>query len=101
MRIAKRLAIMSVAVIAGGIGLPAMAAADPLTPPPPNEIEYLNQLRRVFAAYQDPTEFRSDGELLELGRQVCFMRSKGIVGAGATLITPAINQLAPIYLCPN
>lgn len=76
------------------------APAEPLTPLSPGELEYLGQLRQVFSEYRDPTEFRSDGELLQLGRDVCRRRDLGIVGAPATLVTPAISQLALIYLCP-
>lgn len=77
------------------------AAAEPLTPLSPAEIEYLGELRQVFSAYRDPTEFRSDGELLDLGRYVCRQRDdNGLVGYGATLVTPAVTQLALVHLCP-
>jgi hypothetical protein len=76
-------------------------AAEPLTPLSPAEIEYLGELRQVFSAYRDPTEFRSDGELLDLGRYVCRQRDdNGLVGYGATLVTPAVTQLALVHLCP-
>lgn len=78
-----------------------VAAAEPLTPLSPAEVEYLQQLRSVFAAHQDPTAFRSDGELLDQGRMVCHQRENGLVGAAATLVTPAVTQLAFTYLCPR
>ncbi|MGV0714527.1 hypothetical protein ABQE93_03870 [Mycolicibacterium sp. XJ662] len=81
-------------------GVPS-APAEPLTPLSPAEVEYLGQLRQVFSQYRDPAEFRSDGELLDLGRYVCEQRDIGLVGAGATMVSPAIIQLAFIYLCPN
>lgn len=77
------------------------ALAEPLTPLTQAEADYLQQLHRVFATYRDPAEFRSDGELLDLGRYVCIQSSHGLVGYGATQITPAITQLALIYLCPS
>ncbi|MDA4108695.1 hypothetical protein MHOL44478_15725 [Mycobacterium holsaticum DSM 44478] len=77
------------------------ASAEPLTPLSPAEVEYLTQLRQVFSQYRDPAEFRSDGELLSLGRYVCEQRDIGIVGSGATMVTPAISQLAFLHLCPN
>lgn len=82
------------------IGVPS-APAEPLTPLSPAEVEYLGQLRQVFSEYRDPAEFRSDGELLDLGHRVCRQRDDGVVGSGATLLTPAISQLAFVYLCPN
>ncbi|ORA61120.1 hypothetical protein BST23_21890 [Mycolicibacterium elephantis] len=88
------------ALVVSLAGAPA-APAEPLTPLSPAEIEYLGQLRQVFSEYRDPAEFRSDGELLELGRYVCRQRDKGIVGAAATMTSPAISQLAFIHLCPS
>ena len=82
-------------------GAPGPVSADPMTPPSPAEIEYLGQLRQVFSAYRDPVEFRSDGELLNLGRFVCEQHSRGLVGYEATLVSPAIVQLALIHLCPT
>lgn len=77
------------------------APAEPLTPLSPAENEYLTQLRHVFSQYRDPTEFRGDGELLDLGRMACAQRDNGLAGYEATLITPAVVQLAFIYLCPR
>lgn len=76
------------------------AQADPLVPPTPAEIAFLDHARKVFAASHDPTSFRSDGELLSYGHYVCDKRAAGYVGTSATLVTPAITQLAFIYLCP-
>lgn len=76
------------------------AHAEPLTPLTPGEIQYLDQLRQVFAAKHDPAAFRSDGELLVRGRFVCEKRDAGQVGQTATFQTPAITQLALLYLCP-
>ncbi|MEH3136460.1 MAG: hypothetical protein PGN30_15850 [Mycolicibacterium neoaurum] len=76
------------------------AKADPLVPPTPAEVAFLDHARKVFAASHDPTSFRSDGELLGYGRYVCDKRAAGYVGAPATLVTPAVTQLALIYLCP-
>ncbi len=76
------------------------AHADPLVPPTPAEIDYLDHARLVFAANHDPVAFRSDGELLNLGRYACDKRAAGFVGTEATLVTPALTQLAFIYLCP-
>lgn len=78
----------------------APAGAEPLTPLTANEVQYLEQLRKVFAASHDPTAFRGDGELLTDGHFVCANREAGLVGEGATFKTPAITQLAFIYLCP-
>lgn len=88
------------ALVASLTGAPS-APAEPLTPLSPAELEYLAQLRHVFSKYRDPTEFRSDGELLRLGRYVCQQRDFGLVGYEATLVTPAVAQLAPVYLCPS
>jgi hypothetical protein len=77
------------------------AQAEPLTPLNPAELQYLEQLHRVFSVSHDPLGFRSDGELLDRGRYVCNRRDVGLVGQGATLQSPAITQLALIYLCPK
>lgn len=76
------------------------AHADPLVPPTPAEIAYLNHAHQVFAVSHDPVAFRSDGELLDLGRFACDKRAAGFVGTESTLVTPALTQLAFIYLCP-
>lgn len=77
------------------------ANAEPLTPLNPAELQYLEQLHRVFTVSHDPLGFRSDGELLDRGRYVCERRGLGSVGQAATLEPPAITQLAFIYLCPK
>jgi hypothetical protein len=77
------------------------AQAEPLTPLSPAELQYLEQLRRVFSVSGDPIAFRSDGELLDRGRYVCSVRDRGLVGQEATLQPPAITQLAFVYLCPS
>ncbi|MDO3402717.1 hypothetical protein QWI29_21975 [Mycolicibacterium neoaurum] len=79
----------------------APVQAEPLTPPTPGEVQYLEQLRRVFAISHDPAEFRSDGELLSYGRFVCDRRTHGFVGQATTMMPPAITQLAFLYLCPE
>lgn len=92
------------AVVAIAVGAaPALAdplTSDPLTPLTPNEVQYLDQLRKVFAAKHDPAAFRSDGELLGDGHFVCAKRDVNQVGQAVTFMTPAITQLAFIYLCP-
>lgn len=88
------------ALVTSLTGAPS-APAEPLTPLSPAELEYLGQLRHVFSMYRDPTEFRSDGELLRLGRYVCQQRKSGLVGYEATLVTPAVVQLAFVHLCPS
>jgi hypothetical protein len=56
----------------------------------------------VLTVGHDNAVQRSDGELLVAGRYVCEKRaSHGAVGTEATLVTPAITQLAFIYLCPS
>lgn len=81
--------------------IPAQTAhADPLTPPTPAEIKYLDHAHLVFAASHDPAAFRSDGELLSDGWYACDKRAAGFVGTESTLVTPALTQLAFIYLCP-
>lgn len=84
------------------IGMTAVqpAHADPLIPPTPAEINFLEQARLVFAASHNPVSFRSDGQLLSDGWYACNKRAAGFVGAEATLVTPALSQLAFIYLCP-
>jgi hypothetical protein len=77
------------------------AQAEPLTPLNPAELQYLEQLHRVLPLSHDPIAFRSDGELLNRGRYVCRQRDQGVVGQAATLESPAITQLAFIYLCPQ
>ncbi|MDQ2638934.1 MAG: hypothetical protein M3Y83_18915 [Actinomycetota bacterium] len=78
-----------------------VAQAEPLTPLTPNELQYLEQLHEVLSVTRDNAAFHSDGELLDTGRYVCHQRTTGLVGYGATLVSPAITQLAFIYLCPN
>jgi hypothetical protein len=78
-----------------------VAEAEPLTPLGPSELQYLEQLHRVFAVSPDPMAFRSDGELLLRGRRVCYQRSQGFVGPAATSQPSALIQLAFIYLCPE
>lgn len=95
--------LLAVPLLTLGVSLTGAphAQAEPLTPLSPAEIEYLGQLRHVFSAYRDPAEFRSDGELLNLGRFVCDQRDRGLVGYEATLVSPAIVQLALVQLCPT
>ena len=78
------------------------AQAEPLTPLTPAELQYLEQVRKVLTVSHNNAAQRSDGELLVAGRYVCKNRiSHGVVGTEATLVTPAITQLAFIYLCPS
>lgn len=76
------------------------AHADPLLPLTQAEIDYLSHARQVFAVSHNPVSFRSDGQLLSDGWYACDKRAAGFVGAEATLVTPALTQLAFIYLCP-
>ena len=77
------------------------AQAEPLTPLTPDELQYLDQARRVFAVSHDPVAFRSDGELLIDGRYACGKRDAGYVGTEATAVSPVLIQLAFVYLCPK
>ena len=93
------------ALVAAAIGLVSspLGHADhegPLTPLTPGETQYLDQLHKVFAAQHDPVAFRSDGELLTLWEFACDKAKTGQIGQGATFQTPAVTQLALIYLCP-
>ena len=96
-RMLAGLVLATAAAVATG---PA-AQAEPLTPLTPAEVQYLAQLHRVFAAARNPIAFRGDGELLARGWSVCTLGDLGFVGQPGTLQTPAINQLAHIYLCPK
>lgn len=101
MTIPKRLLVgplLAIAMIMTGV---QVAHAEPLTPLTPGELQYLEQLHRVLRASHNPIAFRSDGELLARGRKTCTLRDIGFVGEPATAETPAINQLAHIYLCPS
>jgi hypothetical protein len=75
--------------------------AEPLTPLTPDEIQYLEQARKVLAAAQDPMVFRGDGRLLVDGRYACDRRATNMVGSSGTFVAPALTQLAFIYLCPQ
>lgn len=77
------------------------AQAEPLTPLSPGEVQYLDQLRRVLSVSHDPAGFRGDGELLDAGRFACNRRAAGFVGSPVTYLSPAVVQLALIYLCPT
>ena len=101
MRIPKYLLMGPLLALAVSLTGAPSAPAEPLAPLSAAEVEYLGQLRQVFSEYRDPAEFRSDGELLDLGRFVCQQRDRGLVGYGATLVTPAIVQGALVQLCPN
>lgn len=79
-----------------------VAPADPLTPPTPAEMQFLDQARRLLPIAPDSmVAFNSDGELLDQGRQACFMRDNGRVGYEASMLPPVITQLALVYLCPK
>ncbi|BBU21255.1 hypothetical protein PFJ02_11510 [Mycobacterium xenopi] len=76
--------------------------ADPLTPPTPAEMQFLDQARRLLPITPDSmVAFNSDGELLDQGRQACFMRDQGRVGYEASMLPPIVTQLALVYLCPK
>ncbi len=79
-----------------------VAHSDPLIPPSPGELQYLDQARRLLPGSGDPVAVNSDGELLDLGRYSCFRRdSTGLIGYEATYVSPILTQLAFIYLCPQ
>jgi hypothetical protein len=88
-------------VVGASLAGAQQAQAEPLTPLSPAELQYLEQLHRVFSVSHDPIAFRSDGELLNRGRDACLQRDRGFVGQASTLQSPAITQLAFIYLCPQ
>ncbi|WP_131815186.1 hypothetical protein [Mycolicibacterium holsaticum] len=52
-------------------------------------------MRRVLPGSGDPVAFNSDGELLDKGRYVCYMRDANeLVGYEATLVSAIVTQLA-------
>jgi hypothetical protein len=78
------------------------APAEPLTPPTPAEMQFLDQARRLLPIAPDSmVAFNSDGELLDQGRQACFMRDHGKVGYESSMLPPVITHLALVYLCPK
>jgi hypothetical protein len=89
-----------VAMAASAVASP-LAHAEPLTPLTPDEVQYLDQARRVFSVSHDPVAFRSDGELLGDGRYACDYKRAGYVGTEATGVSPVLIQLAFIHLCPK
>lgn len=102
----KRMLVVALAgvLLTGSVclGGPPAAQAEPLVPPSPAEIEYLNQLHRILPGTHDPLAFSNDAELLAKGRYVCYMRDANeLVGYEATLVSATVTQLAFIYLCPN
>ncbi len=99
----KVLAAGALLAVPLGLADAPVARADPLIPPTPAEIEYLDHAHRVLSVTQDPmVEFQSDGELLDKGRYACYFRDTyGLVGQSATIVSPIITQLAFIYLCPQ
>jgi hypothetical protein len=91
--------LLAIAMIVAGA---QPAQAEPLTPLTPAELQYLEKVRAVLTVSHNNADQRSDGELLVTGRDACTKRaSHGMVGTEANLITPAITQLAFIYLCPS
>jgi hypothetical protein len=78
-----------------------VAQADPLVPPTPAEIKFLDDLHRAFPGTHDPAAFHSDGVLLDTGWLACEKRKVGLVGFQATGVSPIITQIAFIDLCPN
>ena len=99
MKSRKGLAAGALAAVCVAVTAPS-AVAEPLTPLTRGELQFLEHARQVLPAAHDPVAFRSDGELLRMGRFVCARSAEGFVGPAATLTSPVINQLAPIYLCP-
>jgi hypothetical protein len=81
---------------------PPVALADPLIPPTPGEIQFVEQARRILPGTGDPIAFNSNGELLGRGRQACLKRdSYNAIGQDVTYVSPIITQLAFVYLCPQ
>lgn len=86
--------------LAGAVACAQSAQAEPLTPLTSGETQFLDNVRQVLVASNDHTAFRSDGELLAYGHYACDKRAAGYVGVEATLVNPAITQVAFIFLCP-
>ncbi|MGV0870632.1 hypothetical protein [Mycolicibacterium sp. XJ879] len=106
MRLIKRRLLLTLAVVwlTGPLwpGGSPVVGAEPLVPPTPAEIDYLDQLRKILPGTGDPVAFNNDAELLAKGRYVCYMRDANeLVGYEATLVSATVTQLAFIYLCPN
>lgn len=98
-----RMALAAALLVASAVELigAQSAHADPLTPLTPNEIQYLEQARKVMATTHDPTAFLGDGRLLTDGRYACARRATDVVGSSGTYVDPIVTQLAFIYLCPQ
>jgi hypothetical protein len=75
--------------------------ADPLIPPTPAEIEYLEHLHHILPGTGDLEAFHSDGVLLDRGRLACYRRDQGFIGYRATYVSPVIAQVAFADLCPR
>lgn len=97
----SRLAAMLFATMTAEFFGAQSAHAEPLTPLTPGETQYLQAAHHVLTVSHDPMTFHSDGELLVYGRYACDKRPQGIVGYGGTQVSPALIQLAFIYLCPG
>lgn len=99
-----RKVLMAGVLVAGSgclIGVSA-ARADPLIPPTPAEVQYLEQARRILPGSGDSVASNGDGDLLQRGRFACYQRDViGLVGVNATFVSPILTQLAFIYLCPK
>jgi 23S rRNA A1618 N6-methylase RlmF len=91
------------ALLAGSVCLAnvPVALADPLTPLPPNEIDYLAHLHQLLPGTGDSAAFHSDGWLLDQGRHACEWRDIGEVGYGHTYVSPIVTQVAFADLCPQ
>lgn len=103
MTVSRRLSAVVVgmgALILQGSAVP-LSHADPLTPLTPNEIQYLDAARQVFAVSRDPASSRDDGQTLLDGRYACGERDNGLVGYPVTYVSPILTQLAFAYLCPR
>lgn len=96
-----KIASAACVVVGGSVLVCTPASAKPLIPLEPHEVRYLEHLRQVFSLARDRAEFRGDGELLELGHYVCAQKAVGSLGSPTNLVSPIINQIAVIDLCPN
>lgn len=88
-------------IAAPWIGLASPASAEPLVPPTPAEMLYLDHLHQIMPGSGDPAASHGDGWFLEKGRYACSKKAQGYVGATAILLSPIITQIAYADLCPS